>query len=999
MRSCVLLLLLTASVAAFAQFPDYRVHALDLNTEPAVGQDDVPHFYPADGDRFFFGFDFLEPNPELFFTGERIDTVLRDGSINGRVYGEYAGGYLFYYNDGEFQESTIHIDPVTYDTTTLAPHRLTVRHVFPDGRRLLSGNGRLFVIDDTPESLDSIGEFFSDFSVADASFADRYIYRRGNATWVSDGTAAGTLPLGDFSAGDSGKYVAIGERLYINDRRGGLYVSDGTAAGTAAVDLGPLAVDGRVPSVSNPRRLNGRLVFTANGRFYAVAGADDELTDLAPFQNNFYVAQSDSLLVFRGGPDADDLWVTDGTTDGTRELFDFSARNVEREDWAVLPIAALADGTLYFETFEAFVNALWVLTPAGELTEIQIEGQVFGAENFYYSSDNELFIFLRGDTKGLYKHVAGEDGLTRLANFFNRGNNVPHVILDDGLLIQGGPEDEFGQTYTILHYAGTTTRYSFPIGMNNSSRGEPAAFQTGDRLVGLTVDRSVGEAVFELDLPTGEYEVIKDLFPNTFGSDAANLMAGSSAAFFTGNGNNHYGTHRLNRFDRLFNLNDRVEVVGLPGTEFNILYVPASERPMWLTNARAEGTEIVTPQGVELLSNIVALNERFYYLAGTEDGERYRYRLMRFNPFTRAHTVVNETILPGSPSAQRPTLASSGDHLYFPMISALTGISVWRSTGYADGTEFFGLASNEDQGIYPYAFTSGDGFVVYRAGPSPQEIQYGVIIREAVGDQLAVAGLSDTRGGDVARVGDRLVLTAGGTLLVVPDAETAATRLVNTPDGPGELSAVDDERLVYTTGNSSNNGQLWRYDFAAGEATLLLDALKSNRRRDGIAVLDTLVLIARQWQGESGGFDELRLLNVNNGASLLVPDSNLHNIRTVVTDGERFLYHDTEDFTYGNEIFAVDFSGDFPVSVPDTEERLLEVTVFPNPAGEWVRLKLPEGERYAVAVFDLTGRRVRTGAPDGTVISLNGLRNGTYVMVVRGKTSGKTASRKIVVQR
>ena len=137
----------------------------------------------------------------------------------------------------------------------------------------------------------------------------------GIELWVSDGTAEGTQLVTDINLSiyGNGNYE-IGSRPYeltefngklyftANDGESGreLYVSDGTAEGTQLVaDINPDI--GSYPSGSHPSyftELNGKLYFTAND-----------------------------------GEHGNELWVTDGTTEGTQLVADIKPQTDSSDDY------------------------------------------------------------------------------------------------------------------------------------------------------------------------------------------------------------------------------------------------------------------------------------------------------------------------------------------------------------------------------------------------------------------------------------------------------------------------------------------------------------------------------------------------------------------------------------------------------------------------------------------------------------------------------------------
>ena len=186
----------------------------------------------------------------------------------------------------------------------------------------------------------------------------------GNELFVSDGTAEGTKLLVDLNPGSSNygfangsylsNFVEFNGKLYFsaNDGESGneLFVSDGTAEGTQLlVDLNPGVYDGNYgppfAEGSNPRSLvefNGKLYFSANdgksGSELWVSDGTAEgtqlLVDLRPnssygFNSGSYpynLVEFNNKLYFTAndGESGDELYVTDGTAEGTQLVADIN---------------------------------------------------------------------------------------------------------------------------------------------------------------------------------------------------------------------------------------------------------------------------------------------------------------------------------------------------------------------------------------------------------------------------------------------------------------------------------------------------------------------------------------------------------------------------------------------------------------------------------------------------------------------------------------------------
>ena len=191
--------------------------------------------------------------------------------------------------------------------------------------------------------------------------------KRGSELWVSDGTAEGTQLLAEINPASANNifddegagsnpsnFVEFNNKLYFSadDGESGreLFVSDGTAEGTQLlVDLNPGVYEGNYgppfAEGSNPRSLvefNGKLYFSANdgksGSELWVSDGTAEgtqlLVDLRPnssygFNSGSYpynLVEFNNKLYFTAndGESGDELYVTDGTAEGTQLVADIN---------------------------------------------------------------------------------------------------------------------------------------------------------------------------------------------------------------------------------------------------------------------------------------------------------------------------------------------------------------------------------------------------------------------------------------------------------------------------------------------------------------------------------------------------------------------------------------------------------------------------------------------------------------------------------------------------
>jgi ELWxxDGT repeat protein len=161
----------------------------------------------------------------------------------------------------------------------------------------------------------------------------------GREIWVSDGTREGTRMPRDLCPGtcesildNSADLTVVGDRLFFVTRstageyRVGLAVTDGTAAGTRTLFEG-------LQPVRPVGEIQGRLAFIGPGTAWSSAlwwsDGTPEGTTLAldlctsPVCESFWLSPSvlgDRLIFFRYAAGGPQIWVSDGTLEGTRKL-------------------------------------------------------------------------------------------------------------------------------------------------------------------------------------------------------------------------------------------------------------------------------------------------------------------------------------------------------------------------------------------------------------------------------------------------------------------------------------------------------------------------------------------------------------------------------------------------------------------------------------------------------------------------------------------------------
>ena len=197
----------------------------------------------------------------------------------------------------------------------------------------------------------------------------------GPALWKSDGTASGTKQLFPGKGYDINGLTNVGGRLFFTGERK-LLVSDGTVRGTRAIaDVGyaeGISADlGGVyyffASLSWPDDDFSWSLWRSDGTsagtsVVAQVESPDGLRNYWPLEvvasgNRLYFEMYEPRAAGRGEEVAfADLWQSDGTAAGTRQVRDFDPESVP--DWIPTDLADL-NGTLYFGAEDKVGLALW----------------------------------------------------------------------------------------------------------------------------------------------------------------------------------------------------------------------------------------------------------------------------------------------------------------------------------------------------------------------------------------------------------------------------------------------------------------------------------------------------------------------------------------------------------------------------------------------------------------------------------------------------------------
>jgi ELWxxDGT repeat protein len=251
----------------------------------------------------------------------------------------------------------------------------------------------------------------------------------GRELWVTDGTAKGTQLLADINPGGNGydanssfarDFTEFNDKLYFSadDGENGdeLWVTDGTAEGTQLlVDIYP----GTKKYDPNP--------YFGYGESFSYP-AESNPNHLTEFNNKLYFTADD-------GENGSELWVTDGTAEGTQLLADIypGLNNSFPSDLTEF------NNKLYFSADDGTRPKLWVTDGTSEGTQLVTTNSDGSLGNGFISNPNDLAVV--GDE--LFFSASNAETGYELFKLTVDGEeeNAPSPDVEGNVLYQGSDND------------------------------------------------------------------------------------------------------------------------------------------------------------------------------------------------------------------------------------------------------------------------------------------------------------------------------------------------------------------------------------------------------------------------------------------------------------------------------------------------------------------------------------------------------------------------------
>lgn len=335
----------------------------------------------------------------------------------------------------------------------------------------------------------------------------------GREVWATDGTTAGTQLLVDAVPGSGNGVPAVvdfesfGDRVafVVNPTPGRLFVSDGTPTGTQ-VHVKGTASEGLSTSWELGA-LGGRLLFTRKSssqftKLWITDGAAPP-QPLAGFDGlppeNF--ARFEDQLVFAGSSflTGTEPWITDGTPEGTRLLFDLQegTGSSDPSDFTV------HDGELYFLASQASTGReLWKLPSASAPAVLMSDMDAIGVEYRNLTSTGAGLYFERRVASEPWK-LGRTLGVPMDVVQLGVGGGV--VASDPGALFGVGKGVLLGTqpTGAAMHLQLVAGGVTTPVADYPAGAPEPSDFVVvGSRLFFTAFHGQYGSEVMSIELPS-----------------------------------------------------------------------------------------------------------------------------------------------------------------------------------------------------------------------------------------------------------------------------------------------------------------------------------------------------------------------------------------------------------------------------------------------------------------------------------------------------------------
>lgn len=229
--------------------------------------------------------------------------------------------------------------------------------------------------------------------------------------WLTDGTPQGTTALTNFSHASISNIAVFKNKVYFTNYNA-LYYSDGTEGSTQILLSLPYESE-IPPSISLLYALEDKLIYCYYGQLMVTDGNSSAIKTLADnttvpvtgvLSGAGAVTVNNKLIFIKHSADTgDELWVTDGTDAHTFLLKDINPgvpSGFETIDYSLKPYFTASNGKLYFVANKGTGRSVWVT-----------DGTLNGTNELYIGSNTNNPVSLKSIDGNVYFSNSYGDGL------------------------------------------------------------------------------------------------------------------------------------------------------------------------------------------------------------------------------------------------------------------------------------------------------------------------------------------------------------------------------------------------------------------------------------------------------------------------------------------------------------------------------------------------------------------------------------------------------------
>lgn len=707
---------------------------------------------------------------------------------------------------------------------------------------IISGNqlyfeksGSLWVSDGTKEGSKEVYKNIR-VGISDnyVSFNNKLFFATGNLTsgselWVSDGTPTGTKMLKDINPGAASGYPhsfhVINNKVIFtaSDATHGKewWESDGTEAGTKMIkdintevlDINTQKTDGVANVIGE---LNGQVVFIGTNK-----------------------------------ANGNELWITDGTEAGTKLVKDIKVGE-ETGVFSSISTRIIGNGKLYFEAnTNSTGRELWVSdgTTAGtKLVKDIYAGTSSSHVLISAVIDGKLYFSAHSNSTGQEPWVSDgtEAGTYQLKNINpgTEGSNAATFFKANNKIFFSAIDATHGRELwtTDGTEAGTKLVKDINIG---SATGVSLAYNTfffdefNSKLLFVANDATSGTELWTSDGTEANTKILKDFYPGSNSGITTGLRLSTSIKF---NGKLYFQAKDIDHGEELWvtdgteagtslvkDLSDAASPsnIGHMTIMGNKLYFGAEDgihgKELWVSDGTETGTRLIkdTYDGKGTYSdfNSVALNGKLYFFVGDQ---------LWVSDGTEAGTKLVKDIVPTTQYDYPRNFFRAGNLLYFTVNDGVHGIEVWTSDGTEAGTKLLKdimPGTNGSTDLYGYLnhVIMPNNHVLFVA----ENTTYGKELWITDGTEAGTKMIKDINTGTGSSVhtepfvlmGNKVFFAANNNIngkeLWVTDGTEAGTRMIkdiNTNGDSSPLNLAQFNGKIYFSAENEKGKKLWVTD-------------------------------------------------------------------------------------------------------------------------------------------------------------------------------------------